>query len=130
MAVLDRAPALAAPNWYLAAGCVVQTVWNVVTGQPPTAGIKDYDLMYFDGTDLSWEAEDKVIQRATAVFTGIPAKVEVRTRPRAPHPHPAPRHRHPPRRHPERLAQNGQRRFCGRQTTRAVSWRTGTSSCR
>jgi hypothetical protein len=40
------------------AGCLFQTVWNVVTDRPPTSGIKDYDIFYFDGTDLSWEAED------------------------------------------------------------------------
>jgi hypothetical protein len=28
-------------------------VWNVVTGQPPESGILDYDLAYYDGSDLS-----------------------------------------------------------------------------
>ena len=33
--VLARAAAMALPGWYLVAGCLYQTVWNVVTGQPP-----------------------------------------------------------------------------------------------
>ena len=51
--VLSRAAALTLPDWYLVAGCLYQTVWNVVTGQPPESGILDYDLAYYDGSDLS-----------------------------------------------------------------------------
>jgi hypothetical protein len=53
-------------------------VWNVVTGRPPAAGIKDYDLFYFDAGDLSWEAEDRVIAAAGRLFADLPAEVEVR----------------------------------------------------
>lgn len=76
--VLQRAARLEAPNWYLTAGCLFQTVWNVVTARPPTEGIEDYDLFYFDSSDLSWEAEDRVIRRAREEFSEIPAEVEVR----------------------------------------------------
>jgi hypothetical protein len=31
----------------------ILTVWNVVTGQLPKAGILDYDLAYFDDSNLS-----------------------------------------------------------------------------
>jgi hypothetical protein len=44
--VLARAAVMALPDWYLVAGCLYQTVWNVVTGQPPESGILDYDLAY------------------------------------------------------------------------------------
>ncbi|MFJ9560209.1 nucleotidyltransferase family protein [Streptomyces fuscichromogenes] len=76
--VLTRAAALELPDWYLTAGCLFQTVWNVVTDRPPTAGIKDYDLFYFDDADLSWEAEDAVIKAGRKVFAGLPAEVEIR----------------------------------------------------
>jgi hypothetical protein len=76
--VLDRTAALELPGWYLTAGCLFQTVWNVVTGRPPTSGIKDYDVFYFDDRDLSWEAEDAVIRSAAEAFAGLPAEVEVR----------------------------------------------------
>lgn len=76
--VLARTATLALPGWYLTAGCLFQTVWNVVTDRPPTHGIKDYDVFYFDDGDLSWEAEDRVIKAGREVFAGLPAEVEIR----------------------------------------------------
>jgi uncharacterized protein len=66
-AVLNHAHGLDLPGWYLTAGAVFQTVWNCVTGRDPEQGIRDYDLIYFDRSDLSWEAEDAVIRRARRV---------------------------------------------------------------
>jgi uncharacterized protein len=80
--VLGRAAAMRLPAWYLVAGCLYQTVWNVVTGQPAEAGILDYDLAYFDGSDLSWEAEDAVIRTGNDVFGGLPAPVQIRNQAR------------------------------------------------
>ena len=80
--VLARALALDLPDWYLVAGCLYQTVWNVVTGQPAEDGILDYDLAYFDGSDLSWAAEDEVIQAGSKVFAGLPAPVQIRNQAR------------------------------------------------
>jgi uncharacterized protein len=80
--VLARAAAMSLPNWYLVAGCLYQTVWNVVTGQPPEAGILDYDLAYFDGSDLSWDAEDAVIQAGRQAFADLPAPVQIRNQAR------------------------------------------------
>ena len=37
-------------------------------GRDATAGIKDYDLAYFDSADISYEAEDAVIRRVAAAF--------------------------------------------------------------
>lgn len=80
--VLTRASALDLPGWYLTAGCLFQTVWNVVCGFEPTRGIRDYDLSYFDARDLSWDAEDVVIRRCAALFDDLPATVEVRNQAR------------------------------------------------
>ena len=77
-AILDRGSGLGVPDWWLVAGAVFQTVWNVVDGREPTAGIRDYDLFYFDAADLSWAAEDAVIQRAAALFGDVDGVVEVR----------------------------------------------------
>jgi hypothetical protein len=76
--VLARTATLDLPGWYVTAGCLFQTVWNVVTDKPPTSGIKDYDVFYFDSSDLSWEAEDAVIKAGQEVFDGVPAEVEIR----------------------------------------------------
>ncbi|MER7694768.1 nucleotidyltransferase family protein, partial [Streptomyces sp. NPDC097610] len=32
--VMARAATLDLPGWYVTAGCLFQTVWNVVTGRP------------------------------------------------------------------------------------------------
>jgi hypothetical protein len=80
--VLARAAALKLPGWYLTAGCVFQTVWNVVTDRPPTANIKDYDLFYFDDSDLSWDAENEVIQLGRAAFHDLRVDVEIRNQAR------------------------------------------------
>jgi uncharacterized protein len=82
MEVLARAGAMDLPGWYLTAGCLYQTVWNVVTGQPPEAGILDYDLAYFDSSDLSWDAEDAIIKAGNQTFAGLPAPVQIRNQAR------------------------------------------------
>lgn len=80
--VLSRTAALRLPGWYLTAGCVFQTVWNVVTGRAPAEGIRDYDIFYFDATDLSWDAEDAVIRRGRTAFAGLDAEVQIRNQAR------------------------------------------------
>jgi hypothetical protein len=80
--VLARAATMNLPGWYLVAGCLYQTVWNVVTGQPPEAGILDYDLVYFDGSDLSWDGEDAVISAGHQAFAGLATPVQIRNQAR------------------------------------------------
>ncbi|MET8413437.1 nucleotidyltransferase family protein [Streptomyces sp. NPDC005195] len=76
--VLARTAKLDLPGWYVTAGCLFQTVWNVVSDKLPTSGIKDYDVFYFDAGDLSWEAEDAVIKAGREVFADLAAEVEIR----------------------------------------------------
>ena len=66
--LLRRLPALGLPQCHLTAGCLFQALWNQRSGQPPDAGVSDYDVFYFDDSDLSWQAEDTVIRRAQALF--------------------------------------------------------------
>jgi hypothetical protein len=80
--VLTGAAVLGLPGWYLVAGCLYQTVWNVVTGRPPEAGILDYDLVYFDASDVSWQAENAVIQAGHKLFGDLPAPVQIRNQAR------------------------------------------------
>ncbi|KAI2957573.1 hypothetical protein CBS147322_2181 [Aspergillus niger] len=68
--ILSQALDLDLPEWYLASGCIFQTVWNVLTGRDPEAGIADYDLVYYDKSDISWAAEDAAIQKGQKIFTG------------------------------------------------------------
>jgi hypothetical protein len=76
--ILDRLPRLGLPDCWLAAGALFQTVWNCLTDQAPTTGIRDYDLNYFDDSDTGWDAEDDAIRRAAFVFADLPEQIEVR----------------------------------------------------
>jgi hypothetical protein len=83
MRVLTIARDLALPDWRLVSGAVYQTAWNALTGREPDHGVKDYDLAYFDDADLSYEAEDVHIRRATVAYPpDLTDKVEVRNQAR------------------------------------------------
>jgi uncharacterized protein len=77
-AIIERTPHLGLPACYLAAGALFQTVWNALTGRDPQAGIRDYDLAYFDDRDLGWDAEDRAIRRAAGMLGDLRADIEVR----------------------------------------------------
>ena len=68
MEVLTVARHLNLPDWLIFSGAVYQPVFNHLTGRPLDYGIKDYDLAYFDASDLSYEAEDAVIRRVSGDF--------------------------------------------------------------
>ncbi len=68
MQVMRTARDLDLPDWMIFSGAIYQPVWNHLTGRDPAYGIKDYDLVYFDASDLSYEAEDAVIRRVAAAF--------------------------------------------------------------
>jgi uncharacterized protein len=81
-ALIDRLPALGLPDCWLVAGCLFQTIWNVQTGRPPAEHIDDYDVFYFDGTDHSYEGEDRFIKRVAAAFGGLDVRIEVKNQAR------------------------------------------------
>jgi hypothetical protein len=82
MALLERLRDVGLPQWRLVAGCLYQTVWNVLTHRPRGTGIRDYDVAYYDAGDLSWEAEDAVIRRVTAETRNCVGPIEVRNQAR------------------------------------------------
>lgn len=69
------------PECMLTAGCLFQALWNRQAGRPLDWGVKDYDVIYFD-PDLSWDAEDRVIQRVRRACGDFADKVEVRNQAR------------------------------------------------
>ncbi|MEY4884513.1 MAG: hypothetical protein RIS34_2367 [Pseudomonadota bacterium] len=81
-AILERLDDLNLPDAWLVAGCLFQTVWNLQAGRPAEAGIRDYDIFYFDGNDLSDPAEALVNQRANALFTDLGVLIEVKNQAR------------------------------------------------
>jgi uncharacterized protein len=80
--ILRRLPELALPDCLLVAGSVFQTVWNTQSGKAPTANILDYDIFYFDNSDLTWEAEDDAIRRVNRAFSDLGVTVQVRNQAR------------------------------------------------
>lgn len=70
------------PDWLLVAGALYNVVWNRLTGRPSFTGVKDIDVFYFDASDLSYEAEDRVIKRLTAQFAHLPVPIEPRNQAR------------------------------------------------
>ncbi|RZN12444.1 hypothetical protein CWO91_03870 [Bradyrhizobium genosp. SA-3] len=80
-AIVDELGRLALTDAWLVAGCLVQSVWDVLTGRPIDHGIADYDVFYFD-PDTSWEAEDAVIRKLNARLAHLAAKVEIRNQAR------------------------------------------------
>ena len=81
-ALLDRLPALGLADCWLVAGCLFQTIWNAQTGRPVAENIDDYDVFYFDGSDLSYEAEDRVVNRVAATCADLEARIEFRNQAR------------------------------------------------
>ncbi len=77
--ILDKLPELGAPDAWLTAGCLAQTVWNLRSGRPPDEGVRDYDLFYHD-SDISWEAEDQVIRRGAELFGDLPVEIRNQAR--------------------------------------------------
>lgn len=82
MAILKGMNELGLSDPLLGSGAIYNTVWNLLTGREPLTGIKDADVVYFDGADLSYEAEDAVIQRCFVYFADLPIPVEVRNQAR------------------------------------------------
>jgi hypothetical protein len=69
--IIARWREIALPDCWLAAGALAQTVWNDAFGLPPTHGLADVDLVYFDAGDLSQETEQVQAERIRALFPDL-----------------------------------------------------------
>ncbi|MDD5334798.1 MAG: nucleotidyltransferase family protein [Rhodoferax sp.] len=81
-AILQRLGGLKLPDTWLVAGCLFQTVWNLRSGHAAEAGIRDYDIFYFDDSDLSAAAEERVNQRAALLFADLGVPLEIKNQAR------------------------------------------------
>ncbi|WP_244465904.1 nucleotidyltransferase family protein [Devosia soli] len=82
MDLLKTMEASALPDALLTSGAIYNMVWNVLTGRPKHFGVRDADVAYFDGSDLSFAAEDRVIRHVEARFAGSPISVQLRNQAR------------------------------------------------
>src|SRR5512135_2540081 len=87
-AIADELFRLALPDAWLVSGCLVQTMWNALTGRAYNHGIGDYDIFYFDpdtswqAPDTSWQAEDRVIRQLQAQLGRFGVRIEARNQAR------------------------------------------------
>lgn len=80
-ALLDRFDRIALPDCWIVAGALAQTVWNHRSRMPPTTGIADIDIAYFD-PDLSVDAETDHAERLRAEFDDLPVWLDVKNQAR------------------------------------------------
>lgn len=79
--ILARAPQLGLRDWWLTAGSLMATVWNLRSGRAANQGIREYDLAYFT-EDSSQEAEEEARRAAARLFADLDATVTVRNQAR------------------------------------------------
>ena len=80
--ILQRLGELRLPDAWLVAGCLFQTAWNLASGRAPQADIRDYDLFYFDPSDLSAPAEQAIAARAKDLYRDLGVIVEAKNQAR------------------------------------------------
>ncbi|WFU06312.1 nucleotidyltransferase family protein (plasmid) [Rhizobium sp. CB3171] len=76
--LLQRWREIALPDAWLVAGAIAQTVWNQAFGFARDQGINDIDIVYFDASDLSEDAEAKHAARIRTAFSDLPIWIDVK----------------------------------------------------
>ncbi len=70
-------------NYYLAAGCINQTILNDFHGFSLDYGIEDYDIVYYDD-DVSYEKEDKIIKELEKRLIKVNVSFDIKNQKRVP----------------------------------------------
>lgn len=78
---LRRVSQIGLADWYIGAGCIAQTIWNIAHNKPVDADIVDYDLAYYD-PDLSAELERATRDEARQLVGDLPVKLDVKNQAR------------------------------------------------
>lgn len=80
--ILRRWDEVALPDAWLTGSIVAQARWNERFGFDPHHGIADADIVYFDGGDLSAEAEERTELRIAALLSDLPVRVDLKNQAR------------------------------------------------
>lgn len=80
--IIRDAPKIGLENYYIGAGCVCQSVWNYQNGLDLMYGISDVDFVYFDDRDLSYEAENRIVQEIKRRFFHLPVEIDIKNQAR------------------------------------------------
>lgn len=78
---LDRACQLGIEEYYIGAGCIAQTVWNTLFGNPIDYGIKDIDFVYFD-KNMDFVAENRMIAQIQKLYSDMKIEIDVKNQAR------------------------------------------------
>jgi len=81
-AILEQLGRLGLPQPQLTGGAVVQSFWNGIVGLDSRQGIRDYDITYFDQTDLSEAYEAAQVAHARHLLRGIDAEFDIKNQAR------------------------------------------------
>ncbi|WP_222858711.1 nucleotidyltransferase family protein [Rhizobium mesosinicum] len=76
--LFDKWNRVALLDAWLVAGAIAQTVWNHAAGFPLAHGINDIDIVYFDGNDLSEDAEAEHAARIRSAFSELGLWIDVK----------------------------------------------------
>lgn len=80
--IFEKLPDFSLPTAYLGAGFVAQSVWNDLSGFPSLRAVKDVDIVYYDASDLSQEAEAEIERMVRGGLARIPLEIEVKNQAR------------------------------------------------
>lgn len=80
LAVLQQIQEMNLPDAWLVAGSIAGRVWNDQSSRGALAGIRDIDIAYFDGQDLSVESEASI----EAAFKNFSLPVDAKNQARVP----------------------------------------------
>lgn len=78
--ILKVLSSLNLPQSYLGAGAIAQTIWNHLTNKVNSQGIVDFDIIYFDSSDVSEEKEAEIENKLKQLLPNL--KIEVRNQAR------------------------------------------------
>jgi hypothetical protein len=80
--VIQKATDIGLRSYYIGAGCIAQTVWNYQTNSELTNGISDIDFVYYDDSDLSFDAENFTNERIASIMEPCPIKLDIKNQAR------------------------------------------------
>ena len=80
--ILTNAENVGLDYYYIGAGCIAQTIWNYQMNYDLNYGISDIDFVYFDSSDLSFEAENKIIEKVKNKINICPSNLDIKNQAR------------------------------------------------
>ena len=81
-AILRKGDQIKLNNWYITAGAIPTVVWNNLVANPPDKFLNDIDIVYYDGNNITQEAENRAANRVRNLFPEVKHKIDVKNQAR------------------------------------------------